>query len=375
MLTNNTFQILKKNIPKVKLVSATSQNWYDSYGVLTPWSGSIYNGPNIGDVYYNVSSGSLPIGYYKWNGSRWFQVQKDIYDSYNLPVFLDSKVDEMGEFVGFDGTIEQVEQMVNFTYKQNNKTVTIYNSVDTNKYKKLINQVYNVDWGDGTTGTLSTNQNIVGQQQPNISHEYLNFSAYTITISLLTPWESKKISKNINVPVYDMIENPFGFFTNVIVPAYENATGQTQEYLTNLDYTNNVGFTPTGFTYMSIGKSRISEKKLYGENKYSGVTTGTDDIGPYSAYTIDYLYYKDYTDGYTMITGTTSAYTKEEVINKVITRNEHFLGFVEQPMIYSDVFIERGKQNVMENNYRLNEVDNVGELEIYQNEYFVVKKQ
>jgi hypothetical protein len=374
-LTNNTYQILKKNIPKVKLVSATSQNWYDSFGVLTPWSGSIYNGPSVCDIYYTVSSGSLPVGYYKWSGNRWFKVQDDIFDSYNLPVFLESKVDEMGVFVGFDGAIEQVEQMVNFTYKQNNKTVTIYNSVDTNKYKKLVNQVYNVNWGDGTTGSLSTNQYIVGQQLPNISHEYQLFSSYTITISLTTPWESKKISKQINVPVYDIIENPFGFFTNVVVPAYENATGQTQEYLTDLDYTNNVGFTPTGFTYMSIGKSRISEKKLYGQNKYSGVTAGVDDIGNYSAYTIDNLYYKDYNDGYTMITGTTSAYTREDAINKVITRNEHFLGFVEQPKIYTDVFIERGKQNVMENNYRLNEVDNVGELEIYQNEYFIVKKQ
>jgi hypothetical protein len=76
-----------------------------------------------------------------------------------------------------------------------------------------------------------------------------------------------------------------------------------------------------------------------------------------------------------MITGTTVGFTKEEVFNKLITRNEHFLGFVDEPIIYSDIFVQRGKQNVMENNLRLCEVDNIGELSVYQNEFFVIKKQ
>jgi hypothetical protein len=59
----------------------------------------------------------------------------------------------------------------------------------------------------------------------------------------------------------------------------------------------------------------------------------------------------------------------------MLTRNEHFLGFVEQPTVYSDVFVERGKQGVMENNLRLGEIDNMGELSVYGNKFFTIKKQ
>jgi len=76
-----------------------------------------------------------------------------------------------------------------------------------------------------------------------------------------------------------------------------------------------------------------------------------------------------------MITGNTSGFTKEEVFNLVLTRNEHFLGFVDEPTIYSDVFVERGKQGVMEKNLRLGEIDNMGEIDVYGNGYFKVRKQ
>jgi hypothetical protein len=140
----------------------------------------------------------------------------------------------------------------------------------------------------------------------------------------------------------------------------------------------------TGFIYYAIGGSRIQEKKKYGVNEYDGVTTGTDENGNYSGYTFTYtgetmtgetLTYRDYTDGYTMITGKTYGFKKEIVFDYLLTRNEHFLGFVDEPRIYSDVFVERGKQGVMELNLRLGEVDNMGELSNYGNGYFKVRKQ
>jgi hypothetical protein len=76
-----------------------------------------------------------------------------------------------------------------------------------------------------------------------------------------------------------------------------------------------------------------------------------------------------------MITGTTTGFTKEEVFNNMITRNEHFLGFIDDPTIYSDIFVERGRQGVMESNLRLGEIDNMSELDVYGNGYFNVKKQ
>jgi len=158
---------------------------------------------------------------------------------------------------------------------------------------------------------------------------------------------------------------------------YDDLTvqGQSPTY----PYTGN-----TAFTYYAIGGSRIQEKKKYGVNEYNGVTTGTDENGDYSGYTFTYtgetmtgetLTYRDYSNGYTMITGKTHGFKKEEIVNYILTRNEHFLGFVDEPRVYSDVFVERGKQGVMELNLRLGEVDNMGELSNYGNGYFKVRKQ
>lgn len=76
-----------------------------------------------------------------------------------------------------------------------------------------------------------------------------------------------------------------------------------------------------------------------------------------------------------MITGRTDNVTKEEFFEKRLTRNEHFIGFIDEPTIYSDIFVERGKQGVMEKNLRLSEINNIGEIELYGNGYFNVRKQ
>jgi hypothetical protein len=129
----------------------------------------------------------------------------------------------------------------------------------------------------------------------------------------------------------------------------------------------------TGITYYNaIGLSKVSELKKYGSNEYVGITINPDNT---TGYTIDGVYYQDNPEGFTIITGNTVGFKKEEVIFEVLSRNEHFLGFVEEPTIYSDVYVDRGKQSVMEINLRLGEVDNIGELSNYGNGYFKVKKQ
>jgi hypothetical protein len=143
----------------------------------------------------------------------------------------------------------------------------------------------------------------------------------------------------------------------------------------------------TGFTYYAVGGSRIDEKRKYGSGyDTSTFTYGTSDEGvDWTGYTFTYtgetmtgqtLQYRDYSDGYTLITGQTMGFKNEaDVINYTISRNEHFLGFIEEPTIYSDVFVERGKQGVMEMNLRLGEIENMGELSVYGNGFFKVKKQ
>lgn len=285
--------------------------------------------------------------------------------TFNIPLFLESSVDEMGVMVGFEDGIEQVEQLVNFTYTQTGNTITVYNTVNKNKLKTIVDQVFTINFGDNTTASLPVSSQL--------NHTFSSADTYIVSITLTSPWETKKIKKEITVPEDLSQPNPLGTFTGVTIPAYDNLTGQTQDYLNDLDYTNTTGFTT--FTYMAFGQSKIDQLKKYGSSSYDGVTPGTDDNGSYSGYTIDGFYYRDYEDGYTMITGSTDAYSVEEVFNTMITRNEHFIGFVDEPTIYSDIFIERGRLGVMEQNFRLTEVDNIGELTTYGNGFFNIKKQ
>lgn len=301
---------------------------------------------------------------------------------YNLPIFLENKLDEMGVMVGFDGEIEQVEQVVNFTYRISGNTVTVYSSSNTDKFRSLVEQNFTVNWGDNTTSTLAVNDSKT-PTQPSVSRTYTNSGYYVITLSLDTPWAKDSIQKKVKVPAINpnVIENELGTFTTVEIPSYTNMTGQSINYINDLDFTNTTG--DTTFRYVGIGGSRLSELKKYGENQYIGITTGSDDIGNYTGYSFTYtnnsdtmvLSYRDYKDNVTMITGSTTGFTQESIFNTMITRNEHFLGFIDEPTIYSDVFVERGKQGVMEKNFRLSEIDNIGELEIYGNGYFNIRKQ
>lgn len=374
------YEILRKSIPEVELVSLTSQNWYDSEHNLVPWSGitGVYCGPNVDDVVYNVT-GSTPIGYYKWLGLTWTGITKnESYDDFNLPLFLEQTIDDLGVMVGFNGEMEQVEQLCNFTYSgiTNTSSVTISNAVNPDKLRTIIEQNFTINWGDGTTSTIGSTE------FSQVNHVYVGVPStgktYEVSIYLESPWTTQKLTKSIRVPIEDTsyIDNQFGTFTGYTI------TGGTfsQKYLTDSDYnTTGTTYPPsyTGFTYVAIGESRLDEKKLYGSTIYTGTTIGYDSNleQNYTGYTIDGFYYRDYPDGYTMITGRTDNVTKEEFFEKQLTRNEHFLGFVDEPTIYSDIFVERGKQGVMEKNLRLSEIDNIGELEIYGNGYFNIKKQ
>ena len=292
--------------------------------------------------------------------------------SYQIPIFLESTVDEMGVMVGFDGNLTQVEQLCNFSYTQTGNTIQVYNTVDSTQLRTIVTQEFTIDWGDGNISGITVSQNI-GENLPTLTHTYSIPSGYTLSILLNSPWNSQTLSKNINVPLNLTIVNPLGTFSGFTIP-YTDITGQTQDYINDLDYTNNTGYTT--FSFAALGRSRISELKLYGSDTYSGVTGGiTTDGVVYSSYTIDNLFYTDYADGITSITGNTNNFQKEEVFNQMLTRNEHFIGFIDDPTVYSDIFVERGKLSIMENNLRLGEIENTGELEIYGDGFFNIQKQ
>ena len=199
--------------------------------------------------------------------------------------------------------------------------------------------------------------------------------------------------------------NDLGVLTFTIPIDYSGNTKTiNQQYLNNYENpTSGFTATSTAFTFVAIGTSKLSELKQYGSNNYTQeLTTGTFEDLTWTGYTIGNLSYQDFSDGTTQMTGTTPTFRQdltgytiqngvettyeystgnttdfatEYVINQVLSREEHFLGFIEQPRVYSDIFVNRGKQGVLENNLRLGEIDNMGELSIYGNKYFNIKKQ
>jgi hypothetical protein len=394
-MKRNEYTILKRQIPDVHLHSVTGSYWFDNQNNLIPWSGDTgflptgYT-PYSGYVVNNVT-GSLPTGSYIWNGTSWSGLTGSLNQSYNLPIVLNASADEMGVMSSFDGNMEQVEQLVNFTYKQSGSAVTVYNTVNPDKLRKIVDQKYTIKWGDGTSGSLDVNGGVLYSNFPTASHTYSATGSYTLNLFLDSPWSKEKINKNITVPnTGSVVLNPLGTFSGFTIP-YTNITG-------SLDYINESKF--SGFTgstilkYMAIGGSKIGELRKYGETTLNSsmYVTGLFSGSAYTGYTLDTgsiisgslditkiptgsLWYMDFADGYTMVTGKTTNFTKEEVINNVITRNEHFLGFIDDPNVYSDIFVERGRQGVMEPNLRLGEIDNMSELEVYGNGYFKVRKQ
>ena len=160
------------------------------------------------------------------------------------------------------------------------------------------------------------------------------------------------------------------------IPYYLDLSGNTiqkqQGYLNDLEYEPYTGNTNIVTEYyVSIGQSRVNELKKYGTNEYIGITTNNNITG----YTIDNLHYQDYPEGYTIISGYTGDYTKEEIYSRILTRNEHFLGFFDEPKIYSDIYIERKRQNISESNLKICEINNIGELITYNNKYFKIINQ
>lgn len=307
--------------------------------------------------------------------------------THNLPIFLDNTIIDLGVMVGFDGYMGQTNQQCNFTYAGNGSGVTIYNTVNTSDLPTLTDSIFTIYWGDSTSSTLPMLK-IGDTTLPYTGHTYTGTGTYTITVTVESPWDVQEVKKEIVIPFIPSYGYPvdLGVLTFTVPYTDPEVTGVTQQYLE--DYQIQTGntnpttirlYTPTpqpGFSFVAMGKSRIDEFKKYGSTtNYSGVTITSG----YTGYTIDDLYYMDYADGYTQITGTTSGTTiqfyHEEVYNGMITRNEHFLCFIDEPTIFSDIFVERGKMGVMEKNLRLGEIDNTGELEIYGNGYFNIRKQ
>jgi len=255
------------------------------------------------------------------------------------------------------------------------RTINIYNTLNTNKLRTLIDSVFTISWGDGEPDTNLAMPTVYDTNLPYAQHTYAADGTYDIEITVTSPWKVQKLKRSIIIPIEE-----FEFPTDLgrvcfEVPYSDPTWYQNQNYLQ--DYHTLTGATEDAdINFLAIGKSRIDEFQLYGSSAYSGVTEFYTEQGYLvTGYTIDGLFYMDYPDGYTHITGTTSSYYQDEIYQGMITRDEHLIGFLDTPQISSDIFVERGKQSVMERNLRLGEIDSTGELEIYGSGYFKIRKQ
>ena len=307
--------------------------------------------------------------------------------TFQIPIYLEADVDEMGIMVGFDGEMEQIEQFANFTYHQGASSVTpeiiIYNTLNTNKLRTLIDSVYSISWGDGNIEEIPM-PTVYDTNLPLARHTYSPSGSsipYDIEITVNSPWKVEKIKRTILIPLTGNTF-PTDLGTLEFTVPYSNPPELVeQDYLMNYQtLTGNTDpVTGVTVTFLAQGKSRIDEFQIYGSSGvYSGTTTGYTEGGEYYVgYRIDDLFYMDLDDGWTMITGNTINYSMEEYsgYTGMITRDEHLIGFLDTPQISSDIFVERGKQGVMERNLRLGEIDSIGELDIYGSGFFKIRKQ
>ena len=248
--------IKRKKIPEVKLVSLTGKTWYDSNDTPTSWTGAtdfLATGftPDTGFLVFNVTGGTVDGDYYyKWNtpsANTWnkitgstTQINQQIYDDFQLPLFLEATADEMGDMVEFDKYIGHNKISANFAYESvasgSGCTITIYNTTtyqlvniiqanDTNSdgtmnvtdsVKRITTEIpekqikdqldqyviidgqdfsisgssFTVHWGDGTTSPIGINSDV--------TKSFATTEERTIRIVFNSPYLTDQVVKVVN---------------------------------------------------------------------------------------------------------------------------------------------------------------------------------
>jgi hypothetical protein len=316
-----------------------------------------------------------------------------------LPIFLTENTVDIGYYSVFDGMVLQKDTMTNFLFSASTfspNTYYFYNTSDTEFKKYLSFANYQIDWGDGSP--METVNNVSPSYY---SHTYASNGQYTITMSGMSPWGYNVVKKDVTVPFTNIVAtNPNG--TAYFFPSGGNWSGTPLMYdyifsgdsncdvydQSSYNYTT-VPFLVTGYTNSSVSDliqygSKYDPTRFAGKYKIGVQVTGTSGSigtfwGPsvdnlYTAYTINDINYYDYNDGTTVFTVYSSGMTPDMMVCSAITKNEVLLNVIDEAEIQSNVFIERGKNSVLERLERLGEVDNVGDLEKYGYKFFNVIK-
>jgi hypothetical protein len=225
-------------------------------------------------------------------------------------------------------------------------------------------------------------------------HDYANNTAYTITMSGMSPWGTNVITKTVNTPFTGVtITNPKGVayfkpaggnWSNTLLSydyifSGDSSCGATLNDINLFNPITSIPFLITGYTISSL-----SDLKQYGTTQYipnQWVTGNTGTIGKYSgvssnglytAYTINDIDYYDYSDKTTIFIVKSSGLTSDMLVCEKIVKNDLLMNIIDEAEVQSNIFIERGKNSALERVERLGEVDNVGDLVKYGYKFFNV---
>jgi hypothetical protein len=293
-----------------------------------------------------------------------------------IPILLTQDVVDAGYYSEFDGAILQKDTVLNFVFSGKSAyEYCIYNTSVRTAYTK--DSEYKVYWGDQS---ISESMNTVSK-----CHTYQKTSgSYVIKLTQKNNFGTNIISKTITIP-FDKNkkdDNPSG--TATFTPsggAWKNTplsydyifTGDTGTDIDDYLYEGNVKV--TGYT-----KSNLLELSLYGNKQYlvgvdifkDGVAYGkvTNINNSFTAYTIQDIKYVDYPLGVTTFEVNSEGLTEYSMQLKPITKNEALMKSVSDVQIFSNVFVERGKNSGYEKVQRLGEVKTLQDMEKYGYGYF-----
>jgi hypothetical protein len=193
-----------------------------------------------------------------------------------------------------------------------------------------------------------------------------NFGTNIISKTITIPFDKDKVSDNPNGTVEFI---PSGGPWKDTPISYDYIfTGDTGMDIDDYIYDGEV--TITGYT-----KSNLLELELYGKTSYkSGVDVFKDGAiygkvtnitDSFTAYTIQDIKYVDYPFGVTTFEVKSKGLTKDTAKLVPITKNEALLKSVDDVQIFSNVFVERGKNSGYEKVQRLGEVKTLQDMEKY----------
>jgi hypothetical protein len=166
-------------------------------------------------------------------------------------------------------------------------------------------------------------------------------------------------------------------------------TPQTQNYYNDYDANNTVeyqiseNFVDVPFILTGFTKSRLNDLASYGLQKFrndvvinlSDGTTGvvTSQSPEFTAYTINDQSYIDFSGGTSIFVVESRGLTDNMIVATGITKLEYLMNVIDQPIIQSNVFIDRGKYSGLESFRRIGEIGNIGALRNYGYGFFDVK--